>query len=120
MKTFLVVEEQNGGCDYTIGCGVKTYTVEAESYEALLEEAREVIHRAEDDFAYDHPLAGALAEVHPEFVRSGVTVYEISKFHSPSIPAFQQIVTERNNAAANVAKEEAERAELERLKVKYG
>lgn len=120
MKTFLVVENQGNGCDYTIGCGVRTYTVKAESYEALLEEAREIIRGNEDDFGYHHPLAGALAEINLEFTRDSVTVYEVAVEHSIDLDTFREIVERRRQADADEEKEAKEREELKRLQEKFG
>lgn len=35
-KTFLLYREQDGGCDYTIGCGVALNTIRASSIEEAI------------------------------------------------------------------------------------
>jgi len=120
VKTFLVVETQDGGCDYTIGCGVRHYTMEAESYTALLEEVREVLRTYDEDHGLHSELAGSLGETHPEYLRSSVEVYEIASSHWVDLREFRQIVVDKRNADAAEKVEASERAELERLKAKYG
>lgn len=119
MKTFLVVEKQNGGCDYTIGCGVKTYTVRAESYEALMTQVITFLNTCDPEYFEDNDLAYALAETHNEFKRGSVTVYEVAVTHPLNLGSFQEIVERRRLAAAIEEETSKERAELARLKEKF-
>jgi hypothetical protein len=119
MKTFLVVERQNGGCDYTIGCGINTYTVEAESYESLLEGIRTFLRTAHPDDIGDNSLASALVD-EGEWERSSVEIFEIAATHTPNEHKFRQIVHERRAASEKEETEKEERKELARLKAKFG
>lgn len=65
-KRFLLVREQDGGCDYTIGCGVVVDEYDAESIDALLAQLRTDM----DDDADE-------AELRNEERVSRATVYEV-------------------------------------------
>jgi len=114
MPKFLAIYRQNGGCDYTIGCGLKVDVFQATSMDAAIASVTEGLIKTGDD-----------AEFGDEEVKSlrKVDVYEIAVCEKPHavleplawMPARQAA----HEKAARESAEAKERAELERLKRKY-
>tara|TARA_R110002110_G_scaffold66276_7_gene181754 strand:- start:738 stop:1109 length:372 start_codon:yes stop_codon:yes gene_type:complete len=121
MKEFLVIADQNGGCDYTIGCGVRYWTEEAESMDQLktriskgllcLSDYDEELDDYSED--YDEDYFGRLD------LWNYLTIYEISDSSSVSLNSLRAKQNENIKAEKVKAKEAAELAELERLQKKY-
>jgi len=128
MKKFLVVERQVGGCDYTIGCGVRVYTEEAESMAALVAKFKRGCVLTEDEcYGTDapHPDESDLWDrcsgwLEGEQARESVAVYEIGESVALSLVVWRKEarVTEAARAAADAEKNE--RDTLKKLQQKYG
>ncbi len=115
---YLLVMNQSGGCDYTIGCGIAYEFIEANSME-------EAIRKAKKDLCgYEIEYKG---EIHFEERRIGAdidyiqraTIYEISASENLPLSSWleeQKIIIEGH---AKKKQEKDELAEFERLKKKY-
>ena len=101
---YLIVMHQDGGCDYTIGCGCKVVLTEPN-------------HKGIAD-----ALEGYLdPDVSPENRLSGVDVYEVTQEIPFDYHALRMaLVEDRRAAEAAEEAEQAELAELERLEDKFG
>jgi hypothetical protein len=119
MKTFLVVEEQDDGCDYTIGCGIRATVVQAESLAGIEEALRAVLLFASGHDIERDPLAQAVL-AQDEGARSSISVYEISDTLHLDLEALRGIREARLKMSAREVAEAAERAEYERLRKKFG
>lgn len=111
---FLIVERQyGGGCDYTIGCGVRVTEVEAESMAALVDGLKARAFSEDDD-------CGPRDWLYGEQCRESVTIYHVpdEPFRVPLDPWRAEKRRAEQAAAAKRAEEE-ERATLERLRKKY-
>lgn len=120
MKKFLIVERQGGGCDYTIGCGIKVSVVECESMEALLEKTHAKALSTEDDEEYDElaEMAGSWLASH-ESSRESVSIYEIAEHRCIPLNEWKNEKKKLQEEAKDKALEAKERAELERLQKKF-
>jgi len=125
MKTFLVIAEQGSGCDYTIGCGVKTWTEYADSMEELVARIKKELlfvndlDYNDDDYEemyWDSKYAGHLPESYNEHAYDQLTVYEI---RDTTLFNMQDLARERKrlvNAAEAKRANATEKAEYERLR----
>lgn len=104
--SYVAVLTQEGGCDYTIGCGVKVKTLRATSLEAAMAEVASII---ENDYGTS-----------PECRIDGVTLYETTAKSAVNIQAVYARIAANQKAEDDAEKEEEERAEFERLSEKYG
>lgn len=134
MKTFVLVEYQGGGCDYTIGCGFRVSRFEAESKEEamkfLMEALRERKEEGEEltvdqlmDEQYgngenylDLDIGGG--EHSPE----QIVLIEASDITDlgESIAIIQSHIDDKEQAEAEKSKEDSERKQYEELKKKFG
>ena len=119
MKTFLVVEEQYGGCDYTIGCGIRATVVQAESLAGIEEDLRLVLLVASERDIERHALAQAVL-AQGEGARSAISVYEVSETLHLDLTALRMVYQCRLSLNEQERADHAERAEYERLKKKFG
>ena len=107
MATFLAIWRQDGGCDYTIGCGIEAVTLEASDLEGA---RHKVLVQLVDDNYYGDEVIDSI---------KSVTIYEVSS----SIRLEPKEWNPLRDAAKKTAKEaetaRRELAELERLKAKY-
>ena len=109
MSNFLILMRQNGGCDYTIGCGLAYEIYKADS----AEEAFKKWAAANDDLSYYLPGNESALE--------SVEIFEISSAnHSDIWPEFVKFKQQKIKTASELAKEAAEKAEYERLRAKFG
>jgi hypothetical protein len=116
MKTFLIVEEQGGGCDYTIGCGIRTTQIEADSMEEAIEFIKNESFKdrsGEDDGDYQ-----VLATKERE--RCGVSVYEIGEVVEIDLAAWRKEFRAKEEAEEELEGAKKELAEYERLRKKLG
>lgn len=113
---FLVVEEQEGGCDYTIGCGVCTSVVQGASLEEVVERIHREFVETEIDAEFEAHHGHAADE---EKARTRVTLYEITNAKSLPLGAWRHEYAAKKAASAAVSKDAAERAEFERLQKKF-
>jgi hypothetical protein len=134
MKTFLIVERTEPGCDYSIGCGTKLTLREAPSMEELVEELHRGSLLAEEE-AYGYgefkgtgseekrklfDLTQCWADSKSESRRSTVHLYEIA--NATQLP-LREWEAEKNGARIRRRKESDEAKERElfaQLQKKYG
>lgn len=122
LRGFLIVEEQGEGCDYTIGCGVAWYLWEAESFDALIADLRATLAKGYAGVYEESDgdgLAEAVVATH-ERRRNNIEIFEISASHKLDLPALRAIYEDAEARVEAADKAEAERAEFERLKAKFG
>jgi hypothetical protein len=101
---YVLVRNQGGGCDYTIGCGIAVTTLDAKNEADALVEAR--IHILQDNFHDETRLESAM-----------LLAVE-SRFGLP-IKHWYAEEQERRDAEEKYRKELNERAEFERLSAKF-
>jgi hypothetical protein len=104
--SYIAVLTQEGGCDYTIGCGVKIKRLRATSLEAAMAEVESII---ENDYGAS-----------PECRIDGVTLYETTACSTVNIQAVYAQIAAKQKAEEDAEEEDEERAEFERLSQKYG
>jgi hypothetical protein len=120
----IVVEKQSGGCDYTIGCGVRVTEREVEigdvspgfraesAIRAVLREMREQCVKQEYDGDYTwESLLGS-----EELARESATIYVVEEEAAVPLRDWR----EELETGLWDEQERAERTELERLRKKYG
>lgn len=116
MKKFLIVEYQEGGCDYTIGCGVRLNgVIEAPNKEdAIAKFVKEFEEDwREDGVLYDNPWNDDTAP-------NRLGIYEIVAFlGKDNLDNISHRAQHEVDTAKRVEAEDKEKAELERLKAKY-
>lgn len=108
MKKFLLIERQNGGCDYTIGCGIRTSVILANN----VSEAKEKIY---------NQIGSSWHGKYEDYI-SNVNLYEISKEITDIEEYLNNKKEERliaEKIEANKKQDELERIEFERLKRKF-
>lgn len=105
MAKFLVVHEQSGGCDYTIGCGVLVEEYEGDSIEEVLAEVRQ---NGIDD--------GWLLDRH-EARRESVSVHRVAEEVEAPLDDWRRDESAREQRADD---ERVERELLAKLAAKYG
>ncbi len=106
--TWRILMEQDGGCDYTIGCGIALIDLEAQTLEEATEEAEEFFMH-EDNQHYlmsdDRRIAKAsLIQDDNDFL---------------PILSWKTRLEYRQGQEESIRQEKKELAELERLKKKY-
>jgi len=108
MSKFVAIWRQSGGCDYTIGCGIAVEHLEAES---ILHAKVEILAKIQDPEQLSDESADSIKSIH---------IFETGD-HCRLTPADWAFARKERIDAARTNKTEAkERAELERLKKKYG
>ena len=105
--SYVAVLTQEGGCDYTIGCGVKVKKLRATSLEAAMAEVESIIENDYGTGPGHHRI-------------DGVTLYETTARSTVNIQAVYAQISAKQKAEEDAEKEEEERAEFERLSEKYG
>jgi hypothetical protein len=113
MKKYIVLETQQGGCDYTIGCGKNWEFVDANS----MKEAIEVYLKDEDS-------ESGIKELGEEGCADSFEVYELGEGAGESIcMAVQKLAiinAKRKTDEERVKRqEEDEKAMYEKLKIKF-
>lgn len=130
MKRFLVIATQNGGCDYTIGCGISTWVEESESMEQLKIDIERKLLMSEDDDDYEEgkyyeegeyfnrlPVMGQ--RYAGEYCYDGLTVYEIGETYSFNLKALSIKKSDEMKRKQLEKKEKDQRAQYESLKSKF-
>jgi hypothetical protein len=107
MRYFLI-ERQSGGCDYTIGCGLRVRELKAASVEEAREVANEMIGT---DWQGEYEMAVTKAEL---------LVVQETEDLAPFLNAKAAERAEVKRRKAEAAQEAQERAAYERLKGKFG
>lgn len=106
MKNYVLIEFQDGGCDYTIGCGYRITKFEAQDWDNALEIA---LSKLAEDFR-------------EEFGADTVTLFEANNMEviDHLILQKKKKIIQEALEKENKKKEEEERKEYERLKKKFG
>lgn len=109
-RYLLLLVQNQEGCDYTIGCGMKALPLEAQTVEGARTEAKGIITKSSDDggdgYLSDYiDLSEALLITAREYLPIGTWRAELKA---------------QEQAATAKEQELKELAELERLKAKYG
>lgn len=109
MKWFLVLS-QDGGCDYTIGCGYAHWIVEADTEEEARRKARDAVERE-----------GYLDTGLYATTLSGIEMYPL-KGDPVDLPVAQwrEQKAEREQRAAEEESEAERRRQYEQLKQEFG
>lgn len=105
---FIAIMHQEGGCDYTIGCGTKVVELKAKNKEQA---TNELIHMF---FHEDGDMHG-----HEEDVGE-VNVFEVKEKLHFDLSGLVRDQKEKEKEKEKKRQEEHEKAELRRLKAKYG
>ena len=100
---YLAVLSQSGGCDYTIGCGINTENLQAESLEEALTQAEELLEEHSGERALE-----------------GLTVYEVSQRRVLDVKNVYAQLARKEREAQMLQTEEAEKAQLQKLLQKHG
>ncbi len=98
---YTLILSQNGGCDHTIGCGIKIINFASKTYEGALIKAREKILDYSDD------------EI------DSATLLEVSKSLDLDIDSIFDSRNQELDKQAKELEEIAEKALLKKLKEKY-
>ena len=95
---------QNGGCDYTIGCGLKVVHLAASTWDEAVEETKKMILKNYDNDE-----------------RRLDTICLIESIRTASLPVYDWYSEKRDKERKQQkrAKEEHDRREFERLKKKF-
>lgn len=102
MKTYKAYLFQEGGCDYTIGCGCKVVDIKATTMEEAKKEILEII----DYYSIDN--------------LDSVEIYEISEVFEVDLDEIKNNIEKEEDNIKFMQKELEELKEFERLKNKYG
>ena len=116
VSTIPNVEHQEGGCDYTIGCGTRTYVIEAESMDDALSKyvaETEESYREADGTIYSNPWMGG------EYQPNSAKIYEIASQDDIDFEVLAMKVELEIERCRQKDVEDEERRELERLQAKY-
>ena len=108
MKYMVLLKQKRAGCDHTIGCGMRFDEVEAQSEEDLIERVLWPEGRAEASILESE---------------DGVACFmfaPVSEFKAVDVDSILKGIKSAKQAAADSARRDADRAEYERLKRKYG
>lgn len=113
MAKYIAIWYQNGGCDYTIGCGVAVRHLEAADRDAALASIVEELSQPRDgdrEIGIDDETADSLERIE---------LFEIVDSATVPPTAWKAKRAQLKAAAAEAAREQKERAELDRLRKKY-
>jgi len=106
---FLVCQRMaGGGCDYSIGCGMRFDWVEADSIEAV--EEKTVWPNGRDE----------RSRLEGEMGLSDILIIPEEHVHVVDVKAIDASIAATRHARELNRKEQQERAELARLRAKYG
>lgn len=105
---YIAIFHQDGGCDYTIGCGVSVDTLKADSRDDAVEEVRAKFGIGREEREYD------IEEI------SSVSLLEVTCEVEVDLDLIKDEIENAKTAAKAAALEAQEKAELERLYKKYG
>lgn len=104
MSSFIAYLNQDGGCDYTIGCGKLLITIEADSLELAKIKLYEIIEK-EYNFS--------------EFYLSSAEIFEVSSSEKINVKQIYKELNEKEKARIERMALEKDLAEFERLKKKF-
>lgn len=119
---FYALRKENGGCDYTIGCGLDLWLLDAETLEEALLEVEGGVDLDDDsmdeDDLHDALCDSPLKSSHGYL--ASCTIFEVTATHEVDIPAFKRRVEAAQARISEAATKAQELAEFERLKAKLG
>ena len=119
MKYIALIEQQNPGCDYTIGCGKKWIELQATDKESAFSELKSIIIGKRDD-GYT---SGYNGRYWGDATLSEVTLLEVSNIIPIAISYWykdaQQLISDEKKQRDAQLVEIQERLEYVRLKDKY-
>jgi len=98
------LKQEGEGCDYSIGCGQKLIDLKSITLKEAMIELIQIISRE---------------YMHPEYRLESVFIFEISNTIDMDIKSVYKKIEAFNKEDDNRLKEDAEKAEYERLKIKY-
>jgi hypothetical protein len=123
MKKYIVLMEQEGGCDYTIGCGFAWQFVDAEDKEDVLKkvfgDVEKIVSEGEEHL--DNVIVNELGgDGNPNSVSIMQVCNEIDeKTCEIYYKAVHNVIRKVNNNRKKLEKEETERKQYEELKIKF-
>lgn len=94
--------EQNGGCDYTIGCGLATREIEAPSMEMAIQEVIGLFNDGELRSDIDN-----------------AKLYQFSAEYSIDMSAYQEMKKQKKELKKRLDAEKKDQVEFERLRKKF-
>ena len=107
---FLLVLEQEAGCDYTIGCGIAVHVLEAKNMDEIVEQ---IFPRLAE--RYGDPTTGRFnKEI------ENATLYAISDIRELDLKQYHYDWKEQLAKKATISMAAQDRADYERLMRKYG
>lgn len=114
MAKFIAIWRQRGGCDYTIGCGVDVRLFEAVDRESSIASVVDELSQP-----YDPDRGTGADDELAESLRT-IQIYEYVDTAIIQPSAWTEKRRQHKIAADQARREQKERAELDRLRKKYG
>lgn len=102
---YKVYLKQDGGCDYTIGCGRKLITIEASDIGDAQQQLFEII---KNEYSYD------------ETFLESCEIFEVNNVMKIELDEWYKKIKDEENAIANKKREAKEYTEYLKLKSKFG
>ena len=109
---YLVILKGGEGCDYTIGCGYRPKKVRAESAEHALR----LVIREHSGWGSEND---GMESFFQDDLITGAEIYKLTEYNDTLYDELHKRIVEKVEADDKRREEEAELAELERLKRKY-
>lgn len=109
MKWLILKTQDDEGCGYTIRCGVDYDVIEADT----LADAEEAAVWPDGREEYSSLCC-------PEFGLAKITILPFDDVHEVDVASYKKLIAEQKRRDSEAAEESKERAELERLRAKYG
>lgn len=118
---FYLYEVQDGGCDYTIGCGERLTRLSRGDYSdaETMEEALALAMTEDYLGCEEGEDYGPISTDPGEAKLSSAVIFAVAETHDIDLDALIQAAKAEHAAAQDVAANEAEHAEYERLKAKF-
>ena len=108
MKQYIAIITQDGGCDYTIGCGINVISLESYNMSDALDELRETISGEDGEGGYTD-----------ELELSNAVLHEVSDSLVLDLKSFYKELSEKKKREEQSSLDKAEYAEYMRLKKKF-
>lgn len=120
---FLLVERQNEGCDYTIGCGTRVTTFDAESVEAAMQHVdMKLMPDFHSKYESQEDREHSMWRASGEHVVQNAELYIVEAIIGIEDFLTSQVIARKVARDTTVASHEEarERAEYDRLQKKFG
>jgi hypothetical protein len=118
-KTYLYIRRQNGGCDYTIGCGISIEEIRAKSLEDAIDKIIDLPKDWKESWDEDMIYGTGLARIDDDIdgaelieITSSTDIMPILQAKLKEVKAFQEEAEKKVN-------EDIERKKYEELKKKF-